>query len=211
MQRRSLLKILGALTAGGLIPTLSAATPTATSINSAASLTAAMEEMFRCRMGPATAFFELTKGDGGVPYVELAEATGCFDDVLRIMPITFAAAIEDGDPKEAEAQLAQHFYNEFKDFAADKPLLYWRLQPIFESQPVTYYGDTFLSREQIEDGVKMYIPDGVEPDFETGAYRWVTKRVQLHKMRMRLAIPQISWKEATALVGHADGAPTARI
>jgi len=231
MERRSLLKIFGAVAAGALIPTLRAAPVVVGEVHNAATLTAAMEQMFRCRTHEQRAFFELAKGSG-VPYVELAAATGCYDDVLRVVYETFVVAVEDGDPKDAEAQLAQHFYTEFKQFAADKPLLYWRCQPEFQSEPVTYYGDTFMTREQFEDGVwkiehytrpdgresrryvadkPLVIPAGVEMDPDTGAYRWVTKKVQLHKMRMRLAIPQVSWKEDTALAVHAEGTATARI
>ena len=242
MQRQGFLQIFGALAAGTAIPMLAAtpAVPTATVWN-ATTLATAMDSMFNSRLGPAAAYFELTKNDG-VKYAELVHAMGEPQEILRVTYQTFAVGIEGGTAEEAEAQLAEHFYNEFQRYAADKPLMYWRRKPEFQSAEVVTYGDTFLTAEQIEDEVwrftdvgdpivrktahghmvntqrrhfdanaKLVLPPDVEMDFSTGNYKYVTKRVQLHKMSMRLAIPRCWGNKSIEQIAHAEGATVTRI
>jgi len=102
-------------------------------------------------------------------------------------------------------------------------MLIWRLEPHFKSEPITYFGDTFLTKEEIEDRVwknkdyqpkvkvlggdwatyiydsnlEIPIPVGVYYDFSTGAMKYVERQTMLHKMRMRLVIPEVQEQFAT--------------
>ena len=112
----------------------------------------------------------------------------------------------------AEAKLAQYFYEGFKTVAkGDRPMLFWRTEPQFESEVITEYGEVYATQEDIEDGVVLVenIPSGYEVDFNTGAYRKILKREPLYKMRMRLVIPE--YPEFEALSAKPEGEPLPRL
>lgn len=242
MKRRGFLQIFGAVAAHAALPMLAAeaaVAPTATVWNTA-TLTTAMDSMFNSRLGPATAFFELVQSDG-LKYAELAHAMGETPDIIRVTYDTFAVGVEGGTAEAAEAQLAEHFYNEFSRYAAGKPLMYWRRKPQFQSDEIVEYGETFLTAEEIEDEVwkvrdvgdptwrttahgqmvstqrhkydptaQLVLPSGVELDWTTNSYRYVTKRTQLHKMSMRLALPRCL-RDDIEQIAHPEGARVTRI
>ncbi len=241
MKRRGFLQIFGAVAAHAALPMLAAeaaVVPAATVWNTS-TLTAAMDSMFNSRLGPAVAFFEVTQNDG-VKYAELAGAIDQTPEVIRVTYQSFAVGIEGGTAEAAEAQLAKHFYDDFQRYAMDKPLMYWRRKPQFQSDEIVEYGETFLTPEEIEDEVwrftnigdptwrktahgqmvstqrrhfdptaQLVLPPGVEHDWATNSYRYVTKRTQLHKMSMRLAIPRC-WGNMEQLA-HPAGEPVTRI
>lgn len=212
MKRRSF--ILG-LAAGAVMPTILPAgdLASAQTVWNAQRLTDEIERMFRCRDGEPRAFMDITKGHDGVRWVELNQEFGGEDaDIYRVTYATFAFGIEGGSPEAAEAQLAEHFYNEFRAYEKENALLYWRLKPAFVSDTVLRWGDTWATKEEVEDGFKSLEakPADVELDFVSGNYRYVTERVQLHTMRMRLAIPKCAREELKRLA-KVDGAPVARI
>lgn len=155
---------------------------------------------------------ELVKGISGVPWVELNTELQEDADTYRITYATFAYGVEGGTPEAAEAQLAEHFYNQFLPYAKDNPLLYWRLEPQFESAAVNKWGDVWATSEELEDEFKFLAdkPADVELEFNSGNYRYVTERVQLHTMRMRLAIPKCARDELDRIT-KMDGAPVPRI
>lgn len=127
---------------------------------------------------------------------------------------TYVCAVEGGSEKDAEARLAKHFYDEFSKIPAG--FLVWRLKPHFESQEMVEYGKTYLTMEQVEDrswlqigptllkhagypetktirmidGAELILPKDVEFNPNTGGYSYVARRYQLHKMRMRLVLPE---------------------
>ena len=121
---------------------------------------------------------------------------------------TYVCGIEGGSAQEAEARLAKHFYDEFSKIPAGH--LVWRLKPHFESGEIVEYGKTFLTHEQVEDQIKKvavngqvavvaYTEDGkpivpadVELEFESNSYKYVERKYTLHKMRMRLVLPDTS-------------------
>lgn len=241
MKRRGFLQIFGAVVAHAALPMLAAETTVAAAEApwTTARLATEMDLMFNSRLGPAMAFFELTPNDG-VKYAELVGAMGEQHDVMRVTYQSFAVGIEGGTAEAAEAQLAKHFYDEFQRYAMDRPLMYWRRKPQFESHEIVEYGETFLTAEEIEDETwrftnvgdpvwrktahgqmvstqrrhfdptaQLVIPEGVELDWTTNSYRYVTKRTQLHKMSMRLAIPQC-WGNMEQLA-HPAGEPVTRI
>lgn len=211
MQRRS---FLVGLTAGAMLPILPALSeaPAPAAPWSTARLTEEMYKMFRCRTGDPRAFMELVKGISGVPWVELNTELQEDADTYRITYATFAYGVEGGTPEAAEAQLAEHFYNQFLPYAKDNPLLYWRLEPQFESAAVNKWGDVWATSEELEDEFKFLAdkPADVELEFNSGNYRYVTERVQLHTMRMRLAIPKCARDELDRIT-KMDGAPVPRI
>lgn len=226
MKRRTF--ILGVL-AGATVPLLPIAAPAVEAKEwTVARLTDEMDKMFRCRDGEPGAFMEIAKGDSGVRWVELADEWQDYNDILRVVYTTYAMGIEGGGAKEAEAQLSKYFYGSFKEYSAGSPLLYWRLKPEFRSDEIVRYGETWMTAEEIEDeawkrtpveGTKRWhydpnkpleIPEGVAHDIDTGAYRYVTERVQLHTIRMRLAIPKCAREELQRIV-KAEGAPVPRI
>lgn len=187
----------------------------------AASLTAALEGMFSCQSGPANSVFDLVAGNVVNPMrLEAAHKLMPNYMVMKLGPVaeggkryeymTYVCAVEGGSAEDAEMRLAQHFYDNFSKLPAGQ--LVWRVKPEFESQEVTEWGDTFLTAEQIEDKVwqikervrkdrkltsyrdlaaTMELPDGVELDPSTDSYRYIKRRFDLHKMRMRLCLPHL--------------------
>lgn len=167
-----------------------------------ATLTALMEKQFACQMGPASALFDMLDGKVlpaervtlQVPrypnqyYTDWAPTP---EGATRYIHETYACAIEGGSAEEAEARLAKHFYDHFSQLPAG-PLV-WRVQPSFASEELVEYGKTWATQAAVEDGVKDLTnkPADVELDYMSGTYKYVTKRTQLHKMRMRLVLPHL--------------------
>jgi hypothetical protein len=114
---------------------------------------------------------------------------------------TYVAAVKGGTAEEAEAKLAQHFYEQFSKVPAGQ--LVWRTKPTFSSHEVVEFGETWLTSEAIEDSNEEapFIPQGVEYDFANGSYRFVKEKYTLHKMRMRLVLPEVYDEETPAIPG----------
>ena len=66
------------------------------------------------------------------------------------------------------------------------------------------------TRWRYDESAQLVIPPNVEMDPYSGAYKYVTERVQLHKMRMRLALPQCL-RDDIEQIAHPEGAPVTRI
>ena len=214
MQRRSFIAATLAALAAPWLPAkeLAAATPSPLVWNTA-TLTEALRKRFVCTAGPAMAFFEVSKKTGEIvpvvmeekqhprfPNQTYREPAELAEDHKRYIYQTYACAIEGGSAQEAEARLAKHFYDEFSKLPAG-PLV-WRVEPQFSSTPITKWGETFLTREQVEDGFALSdIPQNVELDPMMGSYRYVVEKTHLHKMRMRLVLPHLydSTEETPAL------------
>lgn len=264
MKRRSFLKSLGAGAGFILLPEIAFSLDT--SIHDCADLTAAMEDMFICRVGVQNAFMDLTVDQarklltpnayanallatnfftekeeekirsmhkmGTLAYNEAVNEITPPNGIIRLIYLSFGYAIEGGDPKEAERKLANYFYDQFKKLnEGDKKLLIWRIKPEFSSSEVTYFGRTWMTKEQIEDRIDLnedlkivlegythptygqinrwaftvprdkdneppiMVPEGVEYDFDSGQLRYVDKKTMLHKIRMRLVMPEVQFEE----------------
>lgn len=221
MKRRS---FLGSVLAALAAPALSSAellTPAPSPVVwNTATLTEALRKMFACQMGPAFAFFEVSKKTGDIIEVKpdnvarrLGEQMPLDEGRKRYVYETYACAIEGGDAKEAEARLAKHFYDHFSQLPAG-PLI-WRVEPQFSSDEKINWGVTYATREQIED--HQYdlanLPEDAQYDIEWGSYRQVLSKSVLHKMRMRLVLPHIYDPETIALpeLFKQEGARTTRI
>lgn len=241
MKRRSFLKVLGAGVGFIMMPEM-ALQASNNGIKNCADLTAAMETMFTCKMGQTSAFMEFTLDEASRFFTPAAYAVALKEfpvdssnskSIIRLTYQTFAYAIEGGSAAEAEEKLANHFYEHFKKLDEnDKKMLAWRVKPEFTSDEVTRYGDTWMTKEEIEDRTdlsKDYIkvngtetnhhlhqwaynvprgretdppimtPEGVEYDFSTGALRYVNSKTMLHKMRMRLVMPEMTFEVANLI------------
>ena len=200
MKRRD---FLASLVAGATVAVLPAGAFASNTVWNTATLTGMLENMFACKMGPPVAFFEvkaagkiITPGDTDI-------------QVNRYIYETYVAAVKGGTAEEAEAKLAKHFYEQFKQVPAGQ--LVWRTVPTFSSHEVIEFGETWLTSEAIEDSSEEtpFMPQGVEYDFATGNYRFVKEKYTLHKMRMRLVLPDVYDEEAPAIASlfKPEGSP----
>lgn len=209
MERRTFLSAALAALAAPYLPVAEAAAeiPSPTVWN-AATLTARMESMFACQMGPAAPFVDVVRGVAtAVPVIEHPHDK--FPNLMdtshgpvpeggqRYRYETYACAIEGGDAQEAEARLAKHFYEAFSKLPAGQ--LVWRVTPQFATEERIRWGVTYATREQVEDGQYdlSKLPEDAQYDIEWGSYRQVLSKAPLHKMRMRLVLPHLYDDELT--------------
>ena len=191
----------------------------------AETLTAALEKMFQCQTGPAAPFFAMV---GGVPKeVEKVEKKHPLFSNITVEEfaeetnhphyryVTYACAVEGGDAKEAEMQLANHFYDNFAKLPTG-PLV-WRVKPEFESHDEIGWGVTYATQTDVED--RLYdlanLPEDAQYDIAMDSYRQVLSKTTFHKMRMRLVLPHLydHEEETVALPNLAkpEGARTTRM
>lgn len=201
MQRRTfVLAAISALVAPFLSAAqLAQAAPNITEWN-AATLTTAMEGMFKCQVGPKASAFAFVNGMAKeLPLIEVGPENMPNNRWLELAPhentvryVTLACAIEGGDEKEAEARLAKHFYDHLSQLPSG-PLV-WRTKPEFSSIEDVKYGQTYCTTEEIEDQLVDLsgLPSDAELDFYTGHYRKVLGKTQIHRMRMRIALPELT-------------------
>lgn len=207
MNRRNFMKTMGGVLLLPVIPSVSFA-------NAPKDLKRWFEENFVCRTGPAATHVAITNGPAKLSYPYR----------------TFAIGVLNGDAEEARMRTTQYFVDLFKPMAQNKPDLWWRVEPKFESLEIVTYGKTWMTAEEIEDGgirdkkyyqfiakdkprsaglfledrwVEVTKPDDVELDFETNALRHVESKDILHKMRFRLTIP--SHLRDLASIAHKEG------
>lgn len=166
---------------------------------SAATLTSAIESMFKCQVGPKAGAFAFVNGMANeLPFMEAGPEDMPNNRWLELAPhentvcyVTLACAIEGGDKKEAEARLAKHFYDHLSQLPSG-PLV-WRTKPEFSSVEDVKYGHTYCTAEEVEDGLfdLSRLPVDAQLEFDTGNYRQVVGKSQIHRMRMRLAFPEL--------------------
>lgn len=213
MKRRDFMKMMGGVFLLPLVPSVSFA-------NAPKDLKAWFEENFVCHTGTPTTHLTIADGPAKISYPYK----------------TFAIGVLNGDPEEAKLRTTQYFVDLFKPLANNKPDLWWRVQPNFESLEIVTYGKTWMTAEEIEDGgirdgkyyqfiakdkprsaglflrdrwIEVSKPDNVELDFETNALRYVESKDILHKMRFRLVIP--SHLQELAAIAHQEGAHIGKI
>jgi hypothetical protein len=201
MKRRD---FLASLVAGATVTLLPTNLLASTNVWNTATLTGMLEKMFACKMGPPVAFFEVTAaGEILTPDEKLSVP------INRYIYETYVAAVKGGTAEEAEAKLAKHFYEQFEKVPAGQ--LVWRTKPTFSSHEVVEFGETWLTSEEVEDvyGGVPPIPEGVEYDFAYGSYRVVKEKYTLHKMRMRLVLPDVYDEEVPAIASlfKPEGSP----
>jgi hypothetical protein len=191
MKRRD---FLASLLAGATATVLPVGAFASETVWNTATLTGMLEKMFACKMGPPVAFFEMTAAGKIITPGETKDVPK-----ERYIYETYVAAVKGGTAEEAEAKLARHFYEQFEKVPAGQ--LVWRTKPTFSSHEVVEFGETWMTSEAIEDSNEEtpFIPAGVEYDFATGNYRFVKEKYILHKMRMRLVLPEVYDEEVPAI------------
>lgn len=163
-------------------------------------LTTAMEGMFKCQVGPKASAFAFVNGVANeLPVIEVGSEDMPNNRWLELAPhentvryVTLACAIEGGDEKEAEARLAKHFYDHLSQLPSG-PLV-WRTKPEFSSVEDVKYGHTYCTVEAVEDQLfdLSRLPADAELDFDNGSYRKVLSKAQIHRIRMRIALPELT-------------------
>jgi len=205
MKRRSFLQAIGAGAITLAAPVVYSGTgwsgPTC-----ARSLTEWMESKFYCVMGEPSAFMELQKHDANKFFTDASmkvlDPAGDHQ-IIRISYDTLSYAVEGYTAKEAEAMLAKHFYEGLKELDdGDRKQIVWRVKPQFKSDYIREWGDTYLTAEELEDKAynnvskdDLKIPEDAQFDFDTNSYRYVKKSYWLHRIRMRLAMPEVNFEQ----------------
>jgi len=229
MNRRNFLKAVGVGVGYLALPSLAA--PKTVGVINHKRLLAAMEDMFICKEGAASAYMEWDRMAAFQYLTSNAfHAVAQDNQVIRLTYQTFAYSLEGGTEDEAQAKLSQYFYKEFKEIAKgdEKKMLIWRLKPQFSSEEVVRYGKTWMTAEEIEDrpdlmsdkakeaygfnhakgyalewaftpprvntNQPIMVPEGVEYDWQTDSLRYVEGKTTLHKLRMRLVIPEVMFE-----------------
>lgn len=219
MDRRSFLGALAAGTLTVLLPSTAKLAPIQEFYTpTAAGLSKWMEDRFIASMGEARAFFELPIAEAIHRYgkIDLNNVVTSLDEpstphTARFVYITFAIATEGDDPVVAEARLVQAMMERLEEIEAKQHVV-WRVKPHFEHDQITEFGDTWMTREEIEDGFNYGpTPEGVELDFNTESFRYVKRKYTLNKLRMRLVFPNMSSEFAEKFYAQYDGATTVRI
>ena len=209
MQRRNFLGLMVAGAAMQVLPALASEAPVAANaqIWTAETLAVEMEKLFACRMGPPMAFFEVVKGTGEI--VETPRTLPYPPEYNRFIYQTYGFAVEGGDAWEAEHRLAKHFYDKFSK--VEYKNLVWRRKPEFLTEEIFEFGETWATREEVEDGIKSLAdkPADVEEDFNMGSYRYVTRRYPLHRMTMRLVFTD--QQDRLDFIARTEGEPLPRI
>lgn len=207
MKRRD---FIGSLIAGVTLATLPLESFSSVSpVNwSAATLTSKLEELFSCRMGPSTAFVYIKDQELVEPkLVWIADPTypniqqkiyAKLDDCDEYQYETYSACIKGGTAEEAEAKLAKYMFDEMSKVPAGS--LVWRVKPQFASHEVIEYGGTWMTSEALEDSRQTpEIPEGVGYNIASGNYEYIKDKYTIHRMRMRLVLPEIYDEEKASV------------
>lgn len=202
MKRRNFLTTALAALATPYLPAAEFKIPDPVTSWNTETLTAALEQMFTCQAGPAAPFFDMVgsvataipkveKPIPGFPNITNEEFADPQDGATRYRYETYACAIEGGDAKEAEARLANHFYDAFSKLPVGQ--LVWRVKPQFSTVENIKWGMTYCTRAAVEDGrVDLAeLPEDAQYDVVNDSYRKVLQTTLLHKMRMRLVLPHL--------------------
>ena len=150
-----------------------------------------IEENFNCKVGlPAPWVAEQLKKDEAYHYH------------------TIALSVIEKTETKARQILTENIIKWLEPMASGKPDLWWRTKPQFIVDTKTEYGDVWMSAESYEDtkeANRPSIPEGVKYDPQSHKYRYVTKEITAHKLRMRIAIP--SRVQELAKTATPEGAP----
>ena len=199
MDRRDFLKTLAAGSMMVMLPSsvLSNVSDATASLTTVDDLTAWMEGKYECYMGEARAFMCLN-ADGlkkyNLSFDDLPLEAKAWENETTVGAaniIYSTVAFADNSPERAERRLVQALKEKFEDEVQPQTLI-WRVKPEFTSDKITEYGDTWATREQIDDKLMDHfaMPADVEYDFISDSYKHVKRRYVLNKLRMRLALPK---------------------
>lgn len=209
MNRRDFLKIFPSL-AATLIPTSFAVA--APEIKNTKDLTDYLEKAFMCSMGsPGPYITEELNNDHSNGKTENLSPE------YRYSTLMYCSV---GDDKVLEERrLAQYFYKKLNPMKGHE--LIWRVKPEFDSKEIYEFGEVFMTKEEFEDSYywtgtgenvtkhKLELPENVAYDFDTDKYRYYDKKYWLHRIRMRIAIPEAH--QQLAQIDLSEGARAQRI
>lgn len=209
MNRRDFLKIFPSLT-GLLVP--ASMTVAAPNIGNTKDLIQYMESEFKCSMGsPGPYITEELNHEFSISKTENLE------DRYKYTTMVFCSV---GDDKVLEERrIAQYFYEQLQPMKGHE--LIWRTKPEFDSKEIYEFGEVFMSKEEFEDAYywtgtginstlhKLELPKTVAYDFETDKYRYYKNKYWLHRIRMRIAIPEAH--QQLAQIGLSEGERAKRI
>jgi hypothetical protein len=119
------------------------------------------------------------------------------DDIVRFIHKTVAYAIEGDDQVEAELRLAQAIHEKLNELEKQTPVII-RTQPEFTSEPMVEYGETWMTREQIEDRVDIPIlhrGELVATDWSNKQDKWWMDRYWKKTERINGELPPIQIPE----------------
>ena len=179
-----------------MLPSL-ATSSTLNGLNTVEDLTDWLENRYKCYMGAPKASMclneeELKKYDLSLDDLPIERKIWANDEWKQVNLIysSVAFAVKGHDPEEAERQLVRALQEKFKEIPPQH--LIWRVKPEFSRDEVVEYGETYATKEQIEDGLfnPLFMPNGVERDFDTDSYKYVKSKYILNKVRMRLVFPR---------------------
>lgn len=197
MNRRDFLKLFPSLT-GLLVP--ASMTVAAPNIKNTKDLTQYIESAFKCSMGSSGPYItEELNQEFSVNKTENLE------DRYKYTTTMFCSV---GDDKVLEERrIAQYFYERLQPMKGHE--LIWRTKPEFDSKQIYEFGEVFMRRDLMEDFGPREVPDGVAYDFETDNYRYYKNKYWLHRIRMRIAIPEAH--QQLAQIGLSEGERAKRI
>lgn len=211
MNRRGFLQTLAAGAAMVMLPSLAtevvSETPAVALPATAADLTAWINSTFRVFAAAPAAFLHVKIdemplygfSEDAVPPEKLVFNEENKPVAAKFDHFVMAYGIEGDDPVEAERRLVEAAYKELSTVEGGVPL-FLRFEPKFDSGPMTEYGDTFMTWEEISDkGLPDTLPDGVEMDFNTDSLKYVKRRYTLNKLRLRLSLPTLPEEKEEAL------------
>jgi len=200
MNRRNFLKTLSAGSMMIMLPSLSEAVASNSSLQTAKDLAEWMEARYECHVGEARAFMclkedQLKKYNLSMDDIPIEnkvwDAVKNIPEAANLAYVTVAFAVEGNNLAVAERQLVNALKEKFEQEIPPQTLI-WRLKPEFTSDQMVEYGETYATREQIEDKLidVFSLPHNVEHDFETDSFKYVQRKYVLNKLRMRLVFPK---------------------
>jgi len=173
MDRREFLQLTAAALGMVLIPESFAGD---NEIRNVSDLTKYIEDRYKCSVGSPGPFIteEMNLKPG---------FWGSFPKEMRYSVICFV--MDEKDPVQAEKTLCQYAKNEFSKIPSTE--IIWRVKPEFESMKHYEFGEKLASWAEIEDGKP--VPENAAYDPVTESYRVVLNTYNIHRVRMRLAVP----------------------
>lgn len=228
MKRRDFLSALaaGATLASLSVSALTSPDPI---IWNAETLAAQLEGMFACRVGPAASFYEVLASTGKIidardklpagtsinryvyeTYVcaieggtaqeaEARLAKHFYDEFSKVPTGSLVWRMKPHFQSQEVTEYGKTFltHEQVEDEA-------WKYTPVGEEYDILQEGKWNVTqfkgkRVKYDKDAELVLPPNVEYHFESGGYKYVERKYTLHKMRMRLVLPE-SYKGEDELV-----------
>lgn len=219
MKRRDFLGALAAGATLASLPVSAITTPDPIIWN-AETLAARLEAMFACRVGPATGFYEVLASTGQLikPNDKLPEGAmvnryiyetyvcavegGSAQDAEARLAKHFYDEFSKVPAGSLVWRLKPHFQSDEVTEYGDTYLTHeqvedeaWKFTAVGEEHAVGQNHEYQITqfkgkRVKYDEHAELVLPPNVEYHFESGGYKYVERKYTLHKMRMRLVLPE---------------------